>query len=179
VIIITTKRGSIGAPAFHLTQRFGEFQVAHLLESRTSRDSNEADLVYGTRDTTLKARTDTDAAQLFCQPTCPHYNNIDNLYGQSPLSFETDAEVSGGTASTRYFVSELVKRDGGIAVNTGYDKQALRANLDQVLGARWNLSLQSQLIHSLSARGISNNDNTGTSPYLVFPFTPSFFNLSP
>jgi TonB-linked SusC/RagA family outer membrane protein len=167
VIIITTKRGSIGAPAFHLTQRFGAFKVAHLLESRTFKDSVEADAVFGSR------------AQTYCTPLCPHYDNIDNLYGQSPLSFETDAEVSGGTASTRYFVSGLVKRDGGIAVNTGYDKQAIRANLDQVLGARWNLSVQSQLIHSLSARGISNNDNTGTSPYLVFPFTPSFFNLAP
>ena len=167
VIIITTKHGSVGAPAFHLTQRFGAFQAAHLLESRVWKDSVEADAVYGS------------IAQNYCKPNCPNYNNIDNLYGESPLSFETDAQVSGGTASTRYFVSGLVKNDGGIAINTGYQKQAIRANLDQVLGAHWNLSVQSQLIHSTSERGISNNDNTGTSPYLVFPFTPSFFNLSP
>ncbi len=167
VIIITTKHGSVGAPAFHLTQRFGAYHVAHLLQSRVWKDSTEADAVFGS------------IAQTYCKPNCPNYDNIGTLYGESPLSFETDAQVSGGTASTRYFVSGLVKNDGGIAINTGYEKQAIRANLDQVLGAHWNLSVQSQLIHSLSNRGISNNDNTGTSPYLVFPFTPSFFNLSP
>jgi hypothetical protein len=39
--------------------------------------------------------------------------------------------------------------------------------------------VQTQAIHSLSNRGISNNDNSGTSPYLVFPLTPSFVNLAP
>jgi hypothetical protein len=31
--------------------------------------------------------------------------------------------------------------------------------------------------HSLSRRGLSNNDNAGTSPYLVLPFTPNFVDL--
>ena len=35
------------------------------------------------------------------------------------------------------------------------------------------------MIHSRSRRGLSNNDNSGTSPYLVFPFTPNFVDLSP
>ncbi len=34
------------------------------------------------------------------------------------------------------------------------------------------------MIHSRSERGLSNNDNSGTSPYLVFPFTPNFVDLS-
>ena len=42
--------------------------------------------------------------------------------------------MSGGTENTRYYVSALVKNDGGIATNTGYKKQALRSNLDQELG---------------------------------------------
>jgi len=35
------------------------------------------------------------------------------------------------------------------------------------------------VVHSLAQRGISNNDNAGTSPYLVFPFTYSIAGLSP
>jgi TonB-dependent starch-binding outer membrane protein SusC len=35
------------------------------------------------------------------------------------------------------------------------------------------------VIHSRSDRGISNNDNTGTSTYLTLPFTPNFFDLRP
>lgn len=176
VLIITTKRGSTGAPRFHMTQRFGEFRVSNYVKSRVFRDSADA-----------ATFTDTTTAGVYCNlpggtPTggglCPNYNNIGPLWSEHPLSWETDASITGGTEQTRYFISGLLKRDGGIAPHTGYDKQSLRANLDQTLGSRWVLSLSSAVIHSLAARGISNNDNSGTSPYLVFPLTPSFVDLN-
>ena len=86
--------------------------------------------------------------------------------------------MSGGTDQTRYYVSGLIKNDEGIAINTDYEKQSLRANIDQELSDWFNLSVNTNLIHSKSNRGLSNNDNAGTSPYLVFPFTPNFVNLS-
>jgi hypothetical protein len=49
--------------------------------------------------------------------------------------------------------------------------------LDQTLSNRFNISVGANIIHSKSARGLSNNDNTGTSPFLVFPFTPNFVDL--
>lgn len=170
VIVITTRRGQTGAPRFHLTQRLGEFGVLNVLKSRVFKDSVEADGVYG------------KSAQAYCTGpggACPYFDNISPLWDSHPLSTETDASVSGGNDATRYFVSGLVKRDGGIAPNTGYDKQSLRVNLDQQIGSRWSIGVQTQAIHSLSNRGISNNDNSGTSPYLVFPLTPSFVNLAP
>ncbi|HTH65109.1 MAG TPA: TonB-dependent receptor plug domain-containing protein [Gemmatimonadales bacterium] len=170
VIVITTRRGQTGAPRFHVTQRLGEFGVLNVLKSRVFKDSVEADAVYG------------GSAQAYCTGSggaCPYFDNISPLWDNHPLSTETDASVSGGNDATRYFVSGLVKRDGGIAPNTGYDKQALRVNLDQQMGSRWSIGVQTQAIHSLSNRGISNNDNSGTSPYLVFPLTPSFVNLAP
>ena len=39
--------------------------------------------------------------------------------------------VSGGTEQTRYYVSGLVKNDEGVVLNTGYEKQSLRINLQQ------------------------------------------------
>jgi TonB-linked SusC/RagA family outer membrane protein len=170
VIVITTRRGQTGAPRFHVTQRLGEFGVLNVLKSRVFKDSVEADAVYGS------------SAQAYCTGAggaCPYFDNISPLWDNHPLSTETDASVSGGNDATRYFVSGLVKRDGGIAPNTGYDKQSLRVNLDQQLGTRWSVGVQTQAVHSLSDRGISNNDNSGTSPYLVFPLTPSFVNLAP
>ena len=85
--------------------------------------------------------------------------------------------MSGGTDQTRYYVSGLVKNDGGIGVNTGYKKQGVRVNLDQQLSHWLQLSANTNVLHSVSNRGLSNNDNSGTSPYLVFPFTPSFVDL--
>ena len=87
--------------------------------------------------------------------------------------------MSGGTENTKYYVSGLVKNDEGIALNTGYKKQALRSNLDQELGSGLQLQVNLDGTHSLSKRGLSNNDNSGTSPYLVFPGTPNFFDLLP
>ena len=169
VIIITTKRGQTGAPRFTLTQRFGQFRLANKLGQRRFSDSADAVSAFG------------HAALVgqICNPTCPFFDFEQELYGEHTLSYETDGSVSGGTDQTSYFISGLVKRDGGIAPNTGYDKQSLRANIDQLLGSRFHLSVSTQLIHSVADRGISNNDNTSTSPYLVFPFTPSFFNLEP
>ena len=176
VLIITTKRGSTGAPRFHLTQRFGQYRVSNYMKSRVFTDSADA-----------ATFTDTITAGVYCNlpggtsaggGLCPNNDNIGPLWAEHQLSWETDASVTGGSEQTRYFISGLLKRDGGIAPGTGYDKQSIRANLDQTMGSRWLLSMSTAVIHSLAARGISNNDNTGTSPYLVFPLTPSFVDLS-
>lgn len=169
VIIITTKRGQPGRPKFTLTQRLGQFSLANKMGQRRFTDSADAVSAFG----------HASIVGPICRSGCPFYDFEQEIYGQHNLSYETDGSVSGGTDQTSYFISGLVKRDGGIAQNTGYDKQSLRANLDQLLGTRFHLQVSTQLIHDRSDRGISNNDNTSTSTYLVLPFTPSFFNLEP
>jgi TonB-linked SusC/RagA family outer membrane protein len=170
VIIITTKRGHAGRPQFTMTQRFGQFRLANKLGQRRFTDSADAVSAFG---------GDPALVGQICAGGCPFYDFEQELYGQHNLSYETDASVSGGTDQTSYFISALVKRDGGIAPNTGYDKQSVRANINQLLGSRFHLAVNTQVVHSLANRGISNNDNSNTSPYMVLPFTPSFFNLEP
>jgi TonB-dependent SusC/RagA subfamily outer membrane receptor len=169
VVIITTRRGRPGAPRFSVTQRFGTFDAAGHLGSRAFRDSVEADAVFGSR------------AQTYCNlgPTgaCPVFDNEGVLYGRHPLAVETDGSVSGGNDQTSYYLSGLVKKEDGIATGTGYQKQSIRANVDQLLGSRFKASVNLNAIHSLARRGISNNDNTATSPFMVFPNTPSFIDL--
>ena len=164
VIIVTTKKGQVGKPQFNLTQRFGTFSKANDLGRRTFATVDEAVSVFGPQ-----------AAASF-QPGVT-YDVEDQLYGRNALSYETSVSVSGGTDQTRYFVSGLIKDDEGIAINTDYQKQGMRANLDQVLSDWIGLSVNTNVIHSKSNRGLSNNDNSGTSPYLVFPFTPNFLDL--
>ena len=180
VIIITTRRGRPGAPRFSVTQRFGTFGVANQMGARPFNDTTEAFGVFAPkvpRDTATR----TVIRGLCNLPggKCPFFNNEQPLYGEHQLAAETDASVTGGNDQTTYYLSGLVKKDGGIAPKTGYQKQSIRANLDQVLGSRFKVSLNLNAIHSLSNRGISNNDNTGTSTYLVYPTTPSFLDLRP
>lgn len=168
VVIITTRRGQAGAPKFHLTQRFGQYRVAHLIGSRVFSDSNDANSAIGS------------GASAYCNlpgGVCPVFDNERLLWNRTDLSTETQASVSGGTDNTSYYLSGLLHNDAGIAQNTGYEKQSVRANVGQRLGERFNLSLNLNVVHSLAKRGISNNDNTGTSPYLVFPFTYNFVDL--
>ena len=170
VVIITTKRGQVGRPQFNISQRFGFFEAANLLGQRQF--PTLADAYQFSSDSTL-------VASLFNATGGQSFNFEEELYGRRPLSTETSASVSGGTEGTQYFISGLVKNDGGIATNTGYKKQSVRANIDQDLGGGVQLEVNTNVIHSTSERGLSNNDNAGTSPYLVFPFTPSFMNLQP
>jgi TonB-linked SusC/RagA family outer membrane protein len=167
VVIITTKRGQLGKPQFSLTQRLGTFWRANELGQRT----------FGSLAEALSVFSDTaTVTSLFQQGRT--FDIEKQIYGRHDLSYETSASVSGGTGTTKYFISGLVKNDEGIAINTGYKKQSLRANIDQELANWINLSVNTNVIHSRSQRGLSNNDNSGTSPYLVFPFTPNFIDLS-
>lgn len=180
VIIITTRRGRPGAPRFSITQRFGTFSLANKMGARKFNDTTEAFGVFASqvpRDTATR----TVIRGLCNLPggKCPFFDNEQPLYGEHQLAAETDASVTGGNDQTTYYLSGLVKKDGGIAPNTNYQKQSIRANLDQVLGSRFKVSLNLNAIHDLSNRGISNNDNTGTSTYLVYPTTPSFLDLRP
>ncbi len=163
VVIITTKRGSAGRPQFNLTQRFGMFSVAKKLGQRVFRDSADAASVY----------SPALVGQYFVPGQRVDWEEL--LYGRNALSTETQLGVTGGSDQTKYYLSGVIKNDEGIGINTDYAKQGVRANLDQVLGSRFNVTVNTNVVHSRSNRGLSNNDNSGTSPGLVLPFTPSFF----
>ena len=49
----------------------------------------------------------------------PVYDHEKEVFGETPLSYETQADVSGGTSDTKYFLSGAWKYDGGIMKNTG------------------------------------------------------------
>ena len=167
VVIITTKKGRQGKPQFNVSQRFGFSSRANELGSRN----------FATLAEALTFSSDTALVTSLYQPGRT-FNFEKELYGNTGLSYETNASVSGGSENTQYYISGLVKKDAGIATNTGYRKQALRSNLTQELGGGVQVQVNLSGTHSVSDRGISNNDNSGTSPFLVFPFTPNFLDLS-
>ena len=174
VIIITTKQGTIGRPTVDFTQRVGHASLANKLGSRCFQSATE----YGDwANVNLGQSKTAAAAEWTAAPTkCHDYE--EEYYANDDLSYETVASLRGGTqAGTNYFVSGLVHHDNGLAPNDYYNKQALRLNVTQSFGPRFTVGANSEILHSLTQRGISGNDNTGITPGDIFSNTPSFYDL--
>ncbi len=169
VVIITTKKGRPGRPQVSATQRVGFFQQSNKIGQRRFSGIAEVDAIYG---------AGVGAANGCTANSCPFFDHEDELAGGKPLSHETLVSVSGGDDNTRYFGSGTVKHDGGIIENTGFDRQGVRVNLDQQLGQRVRLSLNTNVAHTNADRGITNNDNNNISYYYVLSYVPSFSDIS-
>jgi TonB-dependent starch-binding outer membrane protein SusC len=168
VIVITTKRGTAGKPLVSFTQRLGTQSISNKLGSRCFGSAAEVDAA-GFDSTGFGAAT----------VKCHDYEQ--ELYGRKDLSYDTDMSVRGGTATggTTYFIAGTVRHDAGIQVNTQYNKQSLRANLTQLVGSALTFRVNSELLHTLTERGLSGNDNNGVAPYTIISATPSFFDFKP
>ena len=164
VVVITTKRGTAGKPSLNLVQRFGTQTLGNKYDMRCftlAQAQAEAKADYGI--------TLAPADYGGC------VDSQDIIYGNHFLSYETGASIRGGAANTTYFASADAKHDGGLAVNTGYSKQSLRLNLNQAMGSKLTLQGSSEIIHTLTQRGISGNDNNNIAPYTIIGATPTYF----
>lgn len=164
VVVITTKRGQSGEPQFTLTQRLGTFARSNSIGLRRFTTLEDAVATFGPR------------AADYWEPGA-FFDHEKELAGSRPLSYETSASVSGGTDNTRYFASGLLKHDGGIIDGTYYDKESVKLNLDQAVGSRVSIGLKTNFLHTKADRGLTQNDNNGTSLYMAMPSTPSFIDL--
>jgi TonB-linked SusC/RagA family outer membrane protein len=165
VIIITTKGGTEGETEINFSQKLGFYDLSNTIGSRTFETEEEAVSAFG-----------PTAAEFFGAGQT--FKNEEALADRNDVSLETTLSLSGGNESTQYFISGLIKDDKGIIENTGYQKQSFRANLTQEISSKIDLRFTSNLIHSRSGRGLTNNDNTGgTSFYVAFSGTPNFIDL--
>jgi len=178
VIIITTKQGRAGQTNVDFTQRLGRSTLAKKLGTRCFTSGSEysdwAANVLG--DTAVAKRAANAATYNAAAVKCHDYE--DEFYSNDQLAYESIASVRGGNQSgTTYFISGLAKQDNGLAPNDYYKKQSLRVNVGQTIGSRLHLNANSELLHSITQRGVSGNDNNGISPGNIFASTPSFMEL--
>jgi TonB-linked SusC/RagA family outer membrane protein len=178
VVIITTKQGRAGRTAIDFTQRFGRSTLANKLGSRCFQSGAEfADWATDNLgDTTTATRTARIGEYNSAAVKCHDYE--EEYYSNKGLAYETIGSLRGGTdGGATYFVSGLVHHDNGLAPNDFYNKQSLRVNVGQAVGSRLTLNANSEILHTLTQRGISGNDNNGISPGDIFSATPSFYDL--
>ena len=164
VVIINTKRGDPGDPRIDFIQRIGFNQLANTIGSRDfSRD--EAVDAFG-----------QDIVDQFFQDGRT-FDNESDYASRNGLLVETVVSLSGGDGDTDYYVGLLNRSDEGIVPGTKYQKQSAKITLGHNFSDRLKITGNANIIHSLSDRGISNNDNRNITPYFVFGGTPNFFSL--
>ena len=164
VVIINTKRGDGADPRIDFIQRLGFNQLANTIGAREFSTVEEAVDTFGerARDVYVQGRT---------------FDHEEELASQNGLLSETVLSFSGGSGETDYYVSFLNRSDEGIIPGTKYLKQSARLTLGHSFSNRLQVVGSANVIHTLSDRGMTNNDNAGVSHYMVLSRTPSFLNL--
>src|SRR5438094_6318197 len=177
VVIIRTKRGTGGVPRFNLTSRIGRSVPYRLLGTRDFETVDKVlSLPYGnggSRADTVLLNALYPGGQI---PLTRDY--LDEFYSNSDPSYEVTGSFSGGTAATQYYVNLTSRDEVGTAPRTGARLYALRTNVDQsFLEGKIKVNAGLNVTRNSLNRGLSNNDNTCTSPIYCFAYTPGVINL--
>ena len=171
VIVITTKRGTSGKPKVSVTASYGQFSISHELGLRCFKSATEA---LGWWQNVMGG---SGAPPYAWNPTCNNFES--QMYSGNGPSYQTDLNITGGTPQTSYFLGGSFKRDAGIQLGTYFQRQAITANINQVLGDHLTVRFNNNFIHSLNDRGISGNDNSPVvSPGDIFSTTPTWIPLA-
>jgi TonB-linked SusC/RagA family outer membrane protein len=170
VVVITTKKGRAGAgTAVRFSQSLGVTQINNRLGVRRF-----------TLDEAIALNPDREAfiREQFAA-TGGFVDYEDEIFGNDGLLSTTNLSISGGNERTQFFVSGQVKDDEGIVERTGYEKQSIRANLSHRFSSKASIDVTSNYVRSVTQRGITGNDNSGTSLGIALLSTPSFLEIRP
>lgn len=168
VVVITTKRGRSGEGVnFSVSQSLGFSSISHRIGSRAF-TAETAEATYGERG---RQRFEASGGNVF--------DYEDELYGNVGLMSTTRLSAAGGTENTTFYASGLIKSDEGIVKGTGYDKQSVRLNLSHRFSDFANVDVSTNYIRSVARRGLTGNDNSGTTYGVALAATPNFIDLYP
>jgi TonB-linked SusC/RagA family outer membrane protein len=165
VVIITTKSGtSDGDTEYNFTQRLGSRDLSNTVGLREFQTLEDAVNTFG------------ETAEEFWEEG-KYIDHEERLAGNNPLMYETSLSANGSVGDTGFYISGLATDRPGIIDNTGYEKQSVRVNLDQTIGERLSLDVNTNAIRTETARGFTNNDNRNISYWMTLSATPSFIDL--
>jgi len=169
VVIITTKRGENGKTRINISQSIGQITQLNKLGVRQwTAERVDSSNFAGDIDNFRAA----EAAG-----TIRNYEDI--LYGNTGTAYNTNASITGGNETTKFYLGGSYKDEEGIVNNTGYQKVSTRLNIDQKISEVFDASISTNYIYSSADRGFFNNDNSGTTIGVSFSSTPSWAQLLP
>ncbi|GIV59062.1 MAG: SusC/RagA family TonB-linked outer membrane protein [Rhodothermaceae bacterium] len=169
VVIIRTKRGTAGRARVRYSQSVGAASIIKKLGVRRF-TAETAEQFFGER-----GRQEFQAAQA----GRGFIDYEEEMYGHTGLLWTSSLSISGGNEQTQFYVSGMVKDDEGIVRRTGYEKQSVRVNVDHRFSEKARLSTGANYIRAVTRRGLTGNDNAGTTFGISLAATPNFIDLRP
>ena len=167
VIVIKTKRGVAGQTRINISQDLG-FQKIQRYIGHSDFDLAKVDAVFGAGST---------EEGLFKASNGKFYDYEKEVFGNTAFLRNTNLSLSGGNDRTKFYVAGSTTREDGIVKNTNYQRSSIRANVDQKIGSRIDLSLNSGYNNSTNQRSFFGNDNNGVSVGYNLLSIPSFIDL--
>ncbi|HEX3762728.1 MAG TPA: SusC/RagA family TonB-linked outer membrane protein [Kofleriaceae bacterium] len=177
VVIITTKHGKSGENHAEVTQRVGFSQISNGYDVRNWGSIADVKDAF-CKDPTADVCNSNTFVKAYMAGGGRQFNHESEIM-RVPFLRETLASVTGGTENGNYYGSVLLSDEPGVMQGTFYNKQTGRVSIGYKFGDHVKLALNANLLHSLTDRGLTNNDNNGVSVYNVISATPSFVDLRP
>jgi TonB-dependent starch-binding outer membrane protein SusC len=176
VVVIRTKRGAPGAPSFNAIGRIGSSRAFRLSGTRQFTTVQQVlDIPYGNG---LSGQAVLDQLYPSGLINTPTHDYQKEFYDNHQPSYELGGSFSGGSQGTQYYVNFTSRGENGTAPNTKAELQALRTNYDQSFAnGKFKFNVGLNVTRNSLHRGLSNNDNTCTSPIYCFGYTPGVITL--
>lgn len=174
VIIITTRRGTQGKTKFSFSQDLGMINVRKLNGVRAFTEETAAGLSSDPETSEALRQQFLDA-----QAAGKLYDYEKEVYDNTGFARNSVFSMTGGSDKTTFFFSAGQKKEEGIVERTGYRNTSLRLNLDHKISDNVKVGISTNYVNSSADRGLTGNDNTGTSYGISLSSTPNFAELHP
>ncbi|MBP3202972.1 MAG: TonB-dependent receptor [Bacteroidales bacterium] len=160
VIIITTKKGTKGAPKLSADANFGLSYLPNLSKLKVA----DADLYLEVQNEAIdnyNMQTGSSIARLENPyPGKPQFSWLDMVF-RVAKSWSANVSVSGGSENSNYYVSASAKQNEGVGIGSLYEKYGVKANVNSDV-RRW-LSVGASLNFSYTNANRVPDGSIGTS----------------
>ena len=160
VIIITTKRGSKGAPRINADAGMSLSHIPNLHKLKIA-DADTYLQVQNEAIDNYNRQTGENVAHISNPyPERPQFSWVDLVF-RTAVSWKANASISGGSDRSRYYISANARLNQGVIIGSRSEKYGIRANVESDI-KRW-LSVGINLNANYSHMDHVPNGNMGTS----------------
>jgi TonB-linked SusC/RagA family outer membrane protein len=147
VVLITTKRGTVGAPRFTYEGYVGMQEATRLprILSGTEFAAFKCEHMWNSNQVPCEEALDQTERNILASG---QYTDWYNLALRRGTQQQHTLSLSGGSEDTRFYVSGSLLDTEGIAVNDAFRRYTLRANLEHNIGAWMDAGLNTQISYA-------------------------------